>query len=975
MLLNKYFLPNISCLFFLLSLFLLSQIEVGGQSINSNSNPALKIDNAVDAPIDLNPFLQVTEKEEDLYYVHSWEDLSKIRNWQNWDTIVGEENKAGILVKIQIDRDSARRDTLKKILYLDDLQYVTVFVNGKQIQKAGILLEPHKRQIRRGLILPLIGYSSQVEIDLLPGINEIFLEIGFLVQEPFRPEIKLYDPENWRDVVFEDRSEKLVVQGLVLGALWMMALYHLLIFLQRRDTSFLWYSIYTSAVSLVLMIESGLFQAFLFPEYPVFCRLLPILQFHSSISYVIYWLFLRNFVNLKKLLPFWDKFLKWFLVIFYFIGLFTGLYYLYRLEGEYLDMTLISYAIPLFGLGAGVCAFFRIVRVNNKLANLFLIGSFILLLGVLVNSIISGLIYFGWIEEIFFPHFIIMEVAVILEILVFALALGYRLRVKDKEQQRIKELDQLKSKFFANISHEFRTPLTVISGLTDQISGFENERKLIKRNSNNLLHLVNQLLDLSKLDSNAVKSNLITSDIVYFLNYITESFYSPSKEKEIRLNFYSEESSLMMDYDEMKIQQILNNLLSNAIKFTPEKGKVIVHVKKLDLKGESFLQIKVKDSGIGVSKIDQSRIFDRFYQSDTKVNRPGEGTGIGLALTKELVELAGGSIAVDSEIGEWTEFTVLLPIRMSDLGTSQYEGSKQKVPAEITVSPFALKSQAQSNIPSPKRAGDSELDRLLIIEDNPDIVTYLTELLKNQFEISVAINGKLGIEKALEAIPDIILSDVMMPEKNGYEVCQFLKNDERTSHIPIVLLTARASADDKVAGLLGGADAYLTKPFNKEELFVRLEKLIELRKTLQKRYSSVKQIAELTKKQPLETNKKKENTPAANDIPELNLEDAFLKKIMTVIEKRIEDPKLGINDLCKEAGLGSMQMNRKLKALTGKTGNVLIRSIRLQKAKELLRTTDHNISEVAYRVGFNDPNYFSRTFSEEFGKPPTDFRK
>jgi signal transduction histidine kinase/DNA-binding response OmpR family regulator len=534
-------------------------------------------------------------------------------------------------------------------------------------------------------------------------------------------------------------------------------------------------------------------------------------------------------------------------------------------------------------------------------------------------------------------------------------------QLEKAEARRLKELDTLKSRLYTNITHEFRTPLTVILGMTENIKGHSQEKSLITRNSKNLLRLINQLLDLSKLDSGTLKMDKIQGDIVNYLQYLTESFYSMAEDKQIRLTFYPEIRDLIMDYDETKIQHIVYNLLTNAIKFTPEGGKVILHVKKLEKNGLDWLHLKFSDTGIGISKENLPKIFNRFYQGDTSPSGGEAGTGIGLAFTKELVEMMGGRIVVESKLGTGTDILILLPI-IKDAETRKQNLDKGQ---------FITTPDNESNLPLSKENLvpsldlntfniNSETPSLLIIEDNRDVVTYIESLLKKHYRIEVARNGQEGIDKAFSIIPDIIISDVMMPEKDGYEVCQILKNDERSSHIPIILLTAKASPEDRIQGLKGGADAYLVKPFNKDELFIRLEKLIGLRKALQERYVSPGNFLNTTK-------------PLTAVQP--SLDDLFIEKLLKVVQDRLDDPKLEVADLCQAVHLSNMQVNRKLKALTGKTPSRFIRSIRLQKAMQLLKTTTLNISEIAYEVGFSDPNYFSRTFSEEFDFPPNTVRK
>lgn len=535
-----------------------------------------------------------------------------------------------------------------------------------------------------------------------------------------------------------------------------------------------------------------------------------------------------------------------------------------------------------------------------------------------------------------------------------------RRALEKTESHRLKELNALKTRLYTNITHEFRTPLTVIMGMTDNIRGHQNEKRLISRNSKNLLRLVNQLLDLSKLDSGSMKMDMVQGDIINYLQYLTESFYSMAHEKKVRLVFYKEIEEMFMDFDEVKIQHIVYNLLSNAIKFTPAGGKIVLHASQTQRNGQPFLKLKAKDTGIGISEEQLQNIFNRFYQADNSTTRKGEGTGIGLSLTKELVELMGGSIEVKSEVGKGTTFMLLLPIQVATdtpLPETEFVSSRSLAPELV---PDLLETDiapVPSNLPN---GLNGEKPVLLIVEDNADVAVYITSLLEKDYKIHHAVDGQKGIDQAFELIPDIIISDVMMPEKDGYEVCEILKNDQRTSHIPIVLLTAKAEEADKVEGLRKGADAYLMKPFNKEELSIRLEKLLELRRSLRERYGMVVKTVDST-------------SSTANSQP--TLEDIFLQKIQKVINEKMGDTDLAVLHLCRAVQLSHTQVFRKLKALTGENPTNYIRKMRLQKAVSFLKTTDLNISEIAYEVGFSDPNYFSRAFHEEFGMSPSAMRK
>ncbi len=528
-------------------------------------------------------------------------------------------------------------------------------------------------------------------------------------------------------------------------------------------------------------------------------------------------------------------------------------------------------------------------------------------------------------------------------------------RLAEAEAIRLKELDLAKSQLYTNITHEFRTPLTIILGMADQVKSdpknwFSEGIKLIRRNGKQLLNLVNQLLDLSKLDSNDMPVTMVNGDIVSFVKYQIESFHSYADSKDIRLHFMSDLEEFHMDHDPEKLQNIISNLLSNAIKFTPSSGDVYFDLRQA-INHDNLLKIQIRDNGIGIAPEHLPNIFDRFYQVDATSTRRGEGTGIGLALTRELVLLLNGKIEVESGIGKGTKFTILLPItqKADKTGVKQSESFQHTITETVIIE---KKETQTANIDFLKNESI-----VLLIEDNPDVITYLASFLSGEYTIHTASDGQEGIEKALEITPDLIVSDVMMPKKDGFEVCATLKQDVRTSHIPIILLTAKSDQNAKLEGLSFGADAYLSKPFNKEELLVRIEKLIELRKRLQNHYQSTDDL--------LKINEKQQITP----------EDIFLQKIVQIVQENLSDEHFGLPDLCRKAGLSRSQLFRKLKALTGKSTTHFIRSLRLTKGKELLETTDLTVSEIAFEVGFGRPDYFTKTFREEFGISPSEIRK
>ena len=545
------------------------------------------------------------------------------------------------------------------------------------------------------------------------------------------------------------------------------------------------------------------------------------------------------------------------------------------------------------------------------------------------------------------------------------LQMAHQLEAERREAERLQELDNFKSHFFTNISHEFRTPLTVILGMTERMTDkgkrlTENEIAhslgLIKRSGQNLLRLINQILDLAKLESGKLTLQLEQADMVAFSRYVVESLQSLSALRNIQLHFEAENEEVLMDFDLEKMQAILFNLLSNALKFTPEGGHVYLQVSRT----EETCQITVRDTGIGIPAEKLGRIFDRFYRVGDSTTRKGEGTGIGLALARELARLMGGDISVESRIDAGTCFEVVLPVR------TEHTIAAVQTPAMNF--DFAPGTNIATGIT--ESAEDGEKPTLLLVEDNDDVRQYLVACVSDQYRVMQAHNGRAGIEKALEHTPDLIISDVMMPEKDGFELCQTLKNDERSSHIPIVLLTAKASVESRIAGLSRGADVYLAKPFHREELMLTVANLLQSRRVMQERLRAALMVAQTA------TDIPNAATPVAPEfLPVLETEDAFVQKLRQYVEENISNTELSMEELSRAMTMSYQNLHRKLTALTSLAPVQFIRLIRLQKAKALLQTTRRPIGEIAFEVGFNDPKYFSRVFTEEFGRPPSAVRE
>ncbi len=536
------------------------------------------------------------------------------------------------------------------------------------------------------------------------------------------------------------------------------------------------------------------------------------------------------------------------------------------------------------------------------------------------------------------------------------------------ENRRLQELERFKARLYTNITHEFRTPLTLILGAIEQLDEKSGEsirksRELIGRQGRHLLKLVNQLLGLSKLESGNMRLNEVQADIIPFIQAFAASFESAATFKGLQMSLQFHIDSLYMDFDPEKLQAILANLLSNAIKFTPEGGRVRLTVSKDQRPVDRVratagspdtllplpcLFLAVTDTGPGISQDELSRIFGRFYQVDSSSTREGEGSGIGLALARELANLMDGDIEVTSQPGKGSTFMVRLPIRQS--------APRQEV-IPLPEEPFEVMEEAQLESQPLFESTEGKGQPLaLVVEDNPEMAQFVTGLLREQFRVITAANGAEGIKKALKWGPAAIISDVMMPKMDGFELCRRLKQDDRTSHIPIVLLTARADEDSRIEGLEYGADAYLSKPFSRRELLVRMEQLVALRRRLRERFGNLQALP-----------------PEADSL--YGREREFIMRVQAIIHNYLSDNRFDLHALCRELGMARTPLHNKLKALTGRSTTHYIRAVRLQQARKLLLQTDLTVSEIAYRTGFNNPNYFSSSFKEEFGLSPSRFRK
>ena len=549
---------------------------------------------------------------------------------------------------------------------------------------------------------------------------------------------------------------------------------------------------------------------------------------------------------------------------------------------------------------------------------------------------------------------------------------GFRNKIKIEkiEQEKIKELNKMKLEFFTNISHEFKTPLALILGpLQNLLKVKETDPELkesisiMERNANHLLRLINQVMEFRKVEANELKVNTSKGNLIKFCEDILANFNVLAKKKEINLSFKCEvevgDIETYCDWD--KMEKILNNLISNSIKYTPDSGNVKVSLSFINngiskksnvLDVNSEIEIIVEDTGVGIPKNKISKIFRRFYQVEESNKSNSFGSGVGLALTKKLIDLLQGHIEVKSNLNEGSQFIVKFPVITSKTDVMrESEISSEKV--------IVSESGLVINENIHKEIGDSikTLPSLLIVEDNPDMQTFLKSSLEGSYKILQAYDGVQGLKIALENIPNIIISDVMMPNMDGIQFCNEIKQNEITNHIPLILLSARASIDHKIEGLKVRADAYIPKPFDMRLLKIKIQKLIEEREFLIEKFTS------------------KGITLDSQKIGINHTEKAFLEKAEKVIEDNLMNSEFGVEDLGRALSFSRMQLYRKFKSVRGLSANEFIRAYRIKKAALLLRETDLNVSEILYTIGFTNRSYFSKCFKKTFDMSPKEYSK
>ncbi|QMW02116.1 ATP-binding protein [Spirosoma foliorum] len=686
------------------------------------------------------------------------------------------------------------------------------------------------------------------------------------------------------------------------------------------------------------------------------------------LAYVFYYRFADAFLDLRRLLPriFWlFRWMEYVLLTYVAAELISCLFF-----NDWTNSAAHEWVHTVMRLGVAIVSVYGITQAwkqRNQLVYYFVTGSALLLLFGLASMVLSFTMLDESDEQLISPLFF-LNIGILLELLCFSLGLSYKNQqteiqkitieqevVREREQR---ELAQLKTQFFTNISHEFRTPLTLILGpLTDllQNNPTYSAYQLMHRNASRLLALVNQLLDLSKLDAGQLRPDIKPGNLTEWLRLLTGSFSSMADSQTIQLSFISETNSFDSAYfDWDKVEKIITNLLANALKFTPSGGVVLV---QLAASPDKQALIRIQDTGIGIPADQQARIFERFHQVANTPSSNIAGTGIGLALVRELVMVLKGSITIESRVAQGTTFTVTLPVdaeTWADSINSSTEPTTDEKTVHSNLPDFDAAIQPSKVAVEVNDENRTELPLLLIIDDNADVRQYIHQIMAPTYRVIEAMDGQDGLKQATDTIPDIVICDWMMPIMNGVVFCQTLKAQPTTDHIPVIMLTAKATTENRIEGFSGGADDYLAKPFNPAELRIRVENLLTQRQKLRERFSQ-----ELYLK--------------PTNVQVSSAEEIFLQNAIRIIEHHLGESSFSAEQFADELNLSRMQLHRKLKSLTNQSATEFVRHVRLQRAADLLAARSATVSEIAFTVGFESLSYFSKSFKEQFGVLPSDY--
>ena len=733
------------------------------------------------------------------------------------------------------------------------------------------------------------------------------------------------------------------------GVTFIIFLYHLLQFLYLKEKVTFWFGLWLLFCATTQGMTVGLMPGNATPLRYVFWFMIAHGMFYT------FWFFGRAFVDSQTKYPRLDAIMKWLAIGVMFIVVLTVLYILFFDAEIFFTAVGFHYAVLMVYFGFSFLISINLVLKKDHFARYFGIGSLVGCLAFFVGTL--------WSMRIIRPPFSLdpFAMGIFMQVILYSFGIAYRRQTLAKQAQlerilaersnaemrRMKDLDTLKSRFFTNISHELRTPLTLIQGPIEQASKRQSggriqlrpkDFNIVQRNSKRLQNLVDELLELSSLETGKVRLSLTYGNLISIIKPMVYSFESMAEMGiTLKIDFQGKEKEGY--FDAGRLEKIISNLLSNALKYTPNGGGVTV---KVDVNDEE-LECSIKDTGRGIDKEDLPHVFDRFYRVEGSEEK---GSGIGLALTKELVQLHQGRLDLKSELGVGTTINVRLPITLEKLPSAHYK--KDRNDTLDAKKEVFIENEAEKVVPE-----DSNLPMALVVEDNADLRTFIATIISTEYHVLFANHGQEGVSKALEYIPDIIVSDVMMPNMNGFELCHELKSNIKTSHIPVILLTAKAGQNNKMEGLQYGADVYLTKPFDADELLLRMKNLRAVQERLWQKIKSTDGIL-------------------VDNLELTSLDDDFIKKVFQTIEEHLEDSDFTVELMAREVGFSRGQLHRKIKAILDIGPNQLITDVRLNKAHEFLKKKAGSVSEIAYGVGFSNLSYFSKRFREKFGFAPSE---
>jgi signal transduction histidine kinase/DNA-binding response OmpR family regulator len=856
--------------------------------------------------------------------------INKIENlkvWKEFDNTVFIKQLQNRIANYQLwlrtNIENTTNDTVNLVVSMNNFRRTTITLqsgNKFEIKKIGYLINAKKRDFEDD--------GSSFKLQLLPNQEKqvtLSSYVDYLSERGV--EIKLQTQENYDSTELKyinNRNYLFALFTLLTGGILIMLLYNIVLYVQYREQNYLYYSLHLLFTFFNYSIVADGFQQDFFGNISEYRDLM--LESSYVLSFIFYSVFVFSVLNentkraTKKLFIYYVGFM-----IVYFLSV--------QFVFHFDNATLISnfvYPAFIFRIVSCVYGIFIIYQLlkthKNSYLKYIMYGTLVLIISYFIHVIFNLFIGNSIVNHYF------NLIGTLIEILFFTYALNLRKKIAEQERDVLIKMNALKSRFFANISHEFRTPLTLIKSPVQSLKSKttdENQLKeltLIDNNSNRMLELVDQLLELSKIDSGNLKLILKENNIANFLNTVIEPFAFEAKDNSFNFISNIQKSAQNHLFDKDVVQKVVTNLLSNAFKYTAKNGTITFE----SIIENQELQLKISNSGTKVKKEDLPKLFERFYQK----KEHSQGVGIGLSLVKELVDLYNGKIKTEVQSGVLS-FTILIPLK----------NVTNAVVLPIVEKTDFFENQTESN---------NEKQLLLIVDDNAEVRAVIANIFADSFTILQAQDGQQAFKMAQKEIPDCIISDVVMPKMNGFEFTKNIKNNELTSFVPIVLLTAKSSDDYKLEGLQSTADAFLTKPFNNEILKATVNQLISERKKLQKRYSQELVLRPV-------------------DIVINSVDEKFLQKLQTVLDNELSNSEFSSDNFANAVGMSRMQLHRKLKTLLGVSATEFLRNERLKVAAELLKKGNGNISDVAYAVGFNDVSYFSKCFKEVYKCTPTEF--